>query len=147
MQNVADSLDRRMLAVLKYSEKLFVKPSIIYYPPLVSPGGSEAASFVCIDVILRGYRTESSANFGIGQSLLKDLTSLHDLVVIVFFIYFLRNYDLNWLLKFLRHAMLDFTRPGGIVIMQRRLVLISWNLKSNSVTHWCGLLVLQCSTF
>ncbi len=53
-QNGADLFDRRMLAILKYSGKLFGKPSIIYCRPLVSPGGSEAARFVCIDVILRG---------------------------------------------------------------------------------------------
>ncbi len=49
-----------------------------------------------------------------------------------------------------RHARLSgvsVTSPGGIAIMQRRFVLIPWNSKSNSVTHWCGMLVLQSSTF
>ncbi len=59
-QNGADLSDRRMLAVLKYSGKLFGKTSIIYCPTLVSPGGSGAARFVCymFDVLLRGKKSD-----------------------------------------------------------------------------------------
>ncbi len=95
-----------------------------------------------------------AGNFGIGLSLLKDLTWSQGIVVIVWgiVIWIHSKVNLRWrsIAKIYRARHDRFsgvlvTRNGGIAIMQQSIVLIPQNSKSYSVTHWLKV-ILKYST-
>ncbi len=160
--------DRRMLAVLYWSGKLFGTPSLrtgvcssrgcwftVHQERYTGESQRIWSCTFCmywcfcslIGVLNYGARpsTELTDNFGIGQSLLKDLTWWQDLVGIAWgtVIWIHSKVNLRWRMVATiyrtRHDWFSgvlVTHNGGIAIMQQSIVLIPQNSKSNSVTHW-----------